>query len=298
MFGNRVVVRTFRRCYKIPTYEHLQPGNGIPGLLSKDGLKVAWFDRTELYFKMLRSSLRSHEDRPLESLIYEFAEIPSKKKAFSYASLLYNTSFAFSSLRGSSLPLITEKPGFSTLLNPPLLSKTFSTEPLETECGELHQALIESFGSIPEFKTLFLNSNLGINGDGFTWLMARKVPQSTSGKLVSFDKLFIVNTYNSGSPLLVEKNEYYSKLERKLNEDQTNLPTEKEILENAINKAMYKETSAYIPLLAIDASPKVWLHDYGMFGKSQYLDRVWESINWKVVGNKLPEQYKPTEFVF
>ena len=57
--------------------------------------------------------------------------------------------------------------------------------------------------------------------------------------------------------------------------------------EESVDSAVYSNVR-YFPLLAIDASPKAWLHDYGVFGKQKYLDRVWESIEWKLVENRLP----------
>ena len=58
-----------------------------------------------------------------------------------------------------------------------------------------------------------------------------------------------------------------------------------------IKKIAFNDTT-YVPLLAIDASPKFWLYDYGVFGKKEYLNRVWDSINWSVVESRLPQKYE------
>jgi Fe-Mn family superoxide dismutase len=47
-----------------------------------------------------------------------------------------------------------------------------------------------------------------------------------------------------------------------------------------------------IPLLAIDASPRNYLIDYGVFGKQAYLENVWECIDWEVVSRRLPPRAK------
>ncbi|KAK6201493.1 Manganese/iron superoxide dismutase [Scheffersomyces amazonensis] len=45
-----------------------------------------------------------------------------------------------------------------------------------------------------------------------------------------------------------------------------------------------------VPLLAIDASPRTYLLDYGVFGKQNYLDNVWECIDWDVVAQRAPQR--------
>lgn len=47
-----------------------------------------------------------------------------------------------------------------------------------------------------------------------------------------------------------------------------------------------------LPLLAIDASLRNYLLDYGIFGKQQYLDNVWDCIDWDVVSRRAPARFK------
>lgn len=285
MFRRAVQNKIFLRSYITPSLEHLAQDQGLSGLFSKEGLKLAWFDRAEHYTEKLNVFSANTDQKPLETIIHENANVSSKKQIFNYASLLYNLKFSMSSLQGCSIPLPAEKPDRSQLVKTPDLTLSYGNEPLSTGNERLHQALVHSFGSIVEFRTLLLNSNNAISGDGFTWLVARQFNTADSSA-IKFDQLFIVNTYNAGSPFNSNRVGSFKHLEesiKKKNDEEYKASK----LETAIDAAVYPKTK-YIPLLAIDASPKAWLTDYGVFGKQQYLDRVWESIEWKVVENRLP----------
>ncbi|CCE72823.1 Piso0_000418 [Millerozyma farinosa CBS 7064] len=47
-----------------------------------------------------------------------------------------------------------------------------------------------------------------------------------------------------------------------------------------------------LPLLAIDASMRNYLIDYGIFGKQQYLENLWNCIDWDVVLQRAPTRFK------
>ncbi|QEU58259.1 Mrp1 [Kluyveromyces lactis] len=284
MLRSSALKRTFSRSYIVPSFEHLNKDRGLSGLFSKEGLQSAWFDRAEHYTEKLNSYTANTDEKPLETIIHENANISSKKQIFNYASLLYNLKFSMSSLKGSSLPLPTEKLNRSELLKTPELTLTFGNEPLSMGNERLHQALVQSFGSIVEFRSLLLNSNNAISGDGYTWLVARQF-KTADPSAIKFDQLFIVNTYNAGSPFNSNRAGSFKHLQESIKKKTEGFKADK--LESAVDAVMYPGTK-YFPLLAIDASPKAWLPDYGVFGKQQYLDSVWESIEWKVVENRLP----------
>lgn len=310
MFRRSALSKRFCRSYIAPTLEHLSKQQGLPGLFSSKGLQTAWFDRAEYYSEKLNRFTSQSEEKPLETIIYESAKSPAKRDIFNYASLLYNLKFSLSSLHGCNKPLPETKPDSSCLLATPELALKYSNEPLDTGNERLNTALVSSFGSIVEFRSLLLNSNLAISGDGFTWLVARKYTGnnhdiSLSGTL-EFDKLFVLNTYNSGSPFNFNKVGYVEDLKQQLEKKQSLSTITEEASENtfqiksveeARQTEAYKNTT-YVPLLAIDASPKAWLQDYGVFGKQQYLDRVWESIEWNTVEQRLPSKAANHQLTF
>ncbi|SCU80777.1 LAMI_0B03664g1_1 [Lachancea mirantina] len=298
MLRGRPALRSFARSYIVPSFEHLSKDKGLPGLFSEKGLNTAWFDRAEYYTEKLNKLTGQTHEKPLENIILESAKSASKRDIFNYASLLHNLKFSFSTLHGNASPLL-EKPDAQSLLNTPDLSLKFQNEPSEVGNADLRAALINSFGSIVEFRTLLLNSNLAISGDGFTWLVARQHSSSHAGGVsgaIEFDKLFILNTYNVGSPHNFNRVGHVHDLAKQLakkepipEEDTDAPPFQIKSIEEAKQTEAYKNI-VYVPLLAIDASPKAWLHDYGVFGKQQYLDRVWESTEWSQVEKRLPSK--------
>ncbi|EGW31440.1 uncharacterized protein SPAPADRAFT_62004 [Spathaspora passalidarum NRRL Y-27907] len=48
----------------------------------------------------------------------------------------------------------------------------------------------------------------------------------------------------------------------------------------------------FVPALAIDASPRNYLLDYGVYGKQKYLENLWECIDWSIVSRRLPPRTK------
>ena len=224
-----------------------------------------------------------------------------------------------SSLQGCARtpPEECAKLGPEALLQTPDFHKTTSNEPLTTGNKLLQEALISSFGSLVEFKTLLINSNLALAGDGFTWLVARRqLDKRTShndmaNSDIEYDKLFILNTYNAGTPfnfstsgIMNELNNQYTNLEKQRAKEAGKVDGSDVAAKHTRTKFIYetqqkgfsgKEVS-YIPLLAIDASPKTWLTDYGVFGKREYLERIWDSIEWRIVESRLPQRTKIQAF--
>ncbi|AGO11400.1 AaceriACR153Cp [[Ashbya] aceris (nom. inval.)] len=286
MLGRHILSRGFARTYIAPSLEHLSREKGVPGLFSSDGLQGAWFDRAEHYAQMLTAVARSGEQRPVATLVQELATQGTRRREHMYASLLYNLRFAFSTLQGCAQPAPAAVPA-AELLKTPSLEQQSPNEPLEAGCTRLHAALTQSFGSIAEFRTLLLNSSLAQSGDGFTWLVARCA--GDTGDVLAYDKLFVFNTYNAGTPYAVSRVEHFKRVAAT---EAGSKPMDG--TEEAVQNLQYKATTRYLPLLAIDSSPKSWLYDYGVFGKAAYLDRVWESTNWTAVESRLPEQRNET----
>lgn len=288
------------RSYITPTLEHLNTGSGLKGLFSPQGLDNEWFSRAEHYTNKLNSLTNGTEEAPLEKLMYENAKSGVKRNIVNYATLLYNLKFALSTLHGcpKELPNVSDIDE-KQLLGSPDLTLKYANEPLDTGNEKLNAALVFSFGSIVEFRTLLLNSNNAISGDGFTWLVARRgASQDFDSQKLEFDRLFILNTYNAGSPFNFNKQGHMDELKNQYEKVSKELDQEQYEVQNSLRSKSVEEARQtesfkdveYLPLLAIDASPKAWLHDYGPYGKQVYLDRVWESIEWELVESRLPER--------
>ncbi|CCE63287.1 hypothetical protein TPHA_0E01950 [Tetrapisispora phaffii CBS 4417] len=307
------------RSYITPSLDHLNEKDGLPGLYSSQGLRNAWYERVQHHTDELNKFVDENTDeRPILQLINDHSKSFTKRNLVKNAAMIHNLTFANNSLTASNvnfdyqLPLANKK---TTLIKDSVdIKLNYKNEPDKITYKKLYPAILSSFGSMVEFRTLLLNSNLGISGDGFTWLVARKHQaydysmESSNYSEVKFDRLFVVNTYNAGTPFNFNKSNQMTELklfqEKELKTQQTEeqieeLAKKDENKEKDINDVLeahsYDKNVSYIPLLAIDASPKCWLHDYGVFGKEQYLNNVWESINWDVVESRMPElsqQYK------
>ncbi|CCD24119.1 mitochondrial 37S ribosomal protein mS43 NDAI_0C04590 [Naumovozyma dairenensis CBS 421] len=269
---------------------------------------------------MLNNFTRSQgntNDNNYLSLIQQFSNTVTKRDVVNYASLLYNLNFAFSSLKGCDRELPKILRGSESLLQIPDFSQDMDVAHSKNSNNILSQTnndtfckiLESSFGSIEEFKTLFMNSCSAISGDGFTWLIAKRnssnmMMESLTNSKNNLDKLFVLNTYNAGSPYINDRLEMMKMLANKANKMQEgkmemetdDVNSEKvPIFEGMMSVEEARETHSvdvkaqYVPLLAIDGSPKSWLMDYGVFGKEQYLNHVWDSIDWYVVANRLPK---------
>ncbi|CCH45431.1 37S ribosomal protein MRP1, mitochondrial [Wickerhamomyces ciferrii] len=278
--------------YKTPSISYIDENQKIPGLLSEKGLENAWYKRAELYCEGLnheiaRSGLAPHD---IDVLVKEYAKSPSKLNLFNNASLLSNLEFAFRSIgevRSSKTIDFNRKLDESSILQTPNLSQKIENLPTD---DEFVKWINSSFGSMLEFKTLLLNSASAINGDGFTWVVAKKT--KSNDQKDEYDDLFIMNTYNAGTPNNSIKFGQITELTKKLQE----LKNEHDIhttTSSILSLQEARESSGYgdfelKPILALDVSPKVWLYDYGVFGKNQYLEQVWNAIDWDIVQRRLP----------
>lgn len=132
----------------------------------------------------------------------------------------------------------------------------------------------------------------------------------------AFHNLAIVVTYNGGTiddsersgqikrmkSMLQGEIEDGAKVEEELEEGEAQ--QEKSINESDVAGALKLGTveeaeleTSYlnkklIPALSIDASPRTYLLDYGVFGKQKYLENCWECIDWDVVLRRLPKRSK------
>ncbi|OEJ83337.1 37S ribosomal protein MRP1, mitochondrial [Hanseniaspora opuntiae] len=248
------------------------------------------------------------------------------KKTFTKLSLVNNSSFALSSLKGEQAEL--------------------SINPVQTP--NLYHLIMRSFGSLEEFEKLLLLSAKNIQGDGFTWLvlntdMTRK--NFTEDKsyqdlmsefkmdsleynydndaikiINSLHSLKVLNTYNAGSPfvfdrfngafektLLYIENSAEVQTKRKEKLDALRKELEQRFLRDK-DPTVEKDSLSYMyemykqekrinlslnlliktdPVLAIDCSPKLWLLDYGVEGKMEYLKNLYSVTNWALIEKRL-----------
>lgn len=301
------------RSYSTLSVENLVKNESLPGLFSAKGLNAAWFERAELYTQRLKRLTHDQLDGSLEKVIAQTSRSALKREIHIYAQLLHNLQFSISALRPNSRYESSMYRGSADLLSAPLEDPQIITnDPRAKNMNKLADMIDKSFGSMVEFKTLLLNSNMAINGDGFTWLVTENLSSDKASTILDpvghEMMLYVVNTYNAGSPTNINSSGIMEDMENQLNKDLKKQRSEAALQEpenpaestwservrDKQKKAAYNyshnRTVSYTPLMAIDASPKSWLTDYGPFGKREYLNRIWESIDWSIVQARLPVQ--------
>lgn len=292
-----------RTLYTVPALKIADENRdkGLTGLYTKEGLQKAWYDRAQHYVdKLNKHSDNTGKESSVESIVQTYYREPHKKEVYENASLLYNTQFAFECLAPMNPLLELSKKEIPSNLG---VLELLKTPPFETDLDltnvpaneELSKWIKDSFGSLLELKTLLINSAMGIKGDGFVWLVTEKLLR----RVDSYESLFVLNTYGCGQPNsnFTEHLSSVRPVEEQNTEfvlfwDETPLI---DSLEEA-NEKYHAKKKRLEPLLAIDASPKAYLHDFGVFGKREYLERVWESINWDLVAARMPKRYNKKSF--
>ncbi|KAF2265579.1 manganese and iron superoxide dismutase [Lojkania enalia] len=237
--------------------------NGIPGLLSKNGFKTAWVDYMEHILGELNGITHGTqlENKPTQDLVIEWARRPEWAHAFNAASMAFNNHFFFEGI--ATNPEVRSQP--SRLLT---------------------ERLVESFGSIETLRAEFLATALAMFGPGFLWLV-----QVTEKNDTASGAFRILPTYIAGSPL---SGAHYRRQSEDLN---THNPSSYEVINpvGSFGKASQKEPKVKKPLGGVDITPlmcvntweHVWLGDYGIKGKTKYLENWWEKIDWNKVEAKV-----------
>lgn len=128
-------------------------------------------------------------------------------------------------------------------------------------------------------RETFLATAEAMFGPGFVWLV--QTDDST------FGSLRILTTYLAGSPL---SSAHYRRQSHDLN---THSPDSYQELNKVgafgssarVNHGPKKPLGGVdvVPLLCVNTWEHVWLRDYGIRGKREFLDAWWNRIDWELV---------------
>lgn len=312
----------------IPLLENLKSTNqNFNGLYLSKSIEELWFGRGQAIVNRLNTQLEENKvanpPADLNQLITVTFNKPALEGIYAQASLLHNLQFCLESLKPSTTDdaqLRVAKAQESLLLQTPSIATEFSNEPRDEALVEW---IVDSFGSIAEFRTLLLNSAKSIKGDGVTWLVAQatyseSTLRNVSGSDLSYNKLAVVNTYNAGivddsirsgqvTKLKQQKAAKEAALKRK-QEERKEQEGEDVVEEDVVpakdlltlgtveeaEEALLFLDKKLVPLLALDGSMRAYVRDYGVFGKQQYLENLWDCIDWSVAAKRAPRRFKPS----
>lgn len=156
----------------------------------------------------------------------------------------------------------------------------------------------DSFSSLDTFRETFLTTAQAMFGPGFVWLVQ-------TNELANKNPLRILPTYIAGSPL---SGAHYRRQTLDLNTENPDSYQAKGLNKvGIIGTAAQTEVKAkkalggvdIVPLLCVSTWEHVWLHDYGVRGKREYLERWWDTIDWNKVRDKATlQQTHRNEFIY
>lgn len=145
--------------------------------------------------------------------------------------------------------------------------------------ADLLPEINRNFNSLDTFRETFLFTAEAMFGPGFVWL----VQQNDTAQR----PLKILTTYIAGSPLSAA---HYRRQSHDLNTH--NAGSHEELNRVGAFGATAKQDMRpkkplggvdVIPLLCVNTWQHVYLHDYGVRGKTDYLEAWWNRINWESV---------------
>jgi Fe-Mn family superoxide dismutase len=194
------------------------------------------------------------EAQDTKSLVIDFARDPTKAYAFNIASMAFNNHFFFRGLNTAA---------------------DVQSQP----SSDLSTQITKDFSSLDTLRETFLATAEAMFGPGFVWLVQTNDTQ--------FGSLRILPTYLAGSPL---SGAHYRRQSHDLN-------THNAESYQALNKVGAFGSAArqdqgpkkplggvdVVPLMCVNTWEHVWLQDYGVRGKRQYLEAWWDRIDWDLV---------------
>lgn len=125
----------------------------------------------------------------------------------------------------------------------------------------------ENIGSVSQFRDEMLHMAAKTFGQG--WLFLVELPDK---------KMKLMRCNNDGTPYYYGKNQLL---------DMNGLISEDAVLQLDAMKNRQDRLDFTLPILALNLWDPAYLHDYGVTGRSEYLENAWNCINWDVVNKRL-----------
>ncbi|CAI8492874.1 unnamed protein product [Pichia kudriavzevii] len=133
----------------------------------------------------------------------------------------------------------------------------------------LLRSLQSTFQSMDNFKNELLLAADVMSGNGWVYLI------EDENKILK-----IVSCNNDGTPYLYTRNQSVDLNATFEYSDFKKLQRQREDLKNGV-----KDYS--LPLLCINVWEYAYLVDYGVNGKAEYLEKLWDSIDWNVINKRV-----------
>lgn len=248
--SKRSILNNKRFIHEVPVLKNQDKflSNGIEGLYSSEGFKTSWLDYQK-YLTMNLTLLTNGTENELKSP-YQILLNTAKQTTEQHT-------FHFASQAHNNHFF------FEQLSD---LSEAKATQPSRYLLGRLSD---KGFNSIEDFKQKFLSiAELSI-GQGWIFLVERA------------DKSFeILKCNNDGTPYYYGKNQSFD----------LNSGVGEKVYDNLNElkqRGQANERDFTLPILGISLWDTAYIKDYGVNGKKEYLEKVWNNINWNVVNSRI-----------
>ncbi|PWY91243.1 manganese and iron superoxide dismutase [Aspergillus heteromorphus CBS 117.55] len=257
----RLQIRSLHRVPQLTNDQHFKT-NGVPEFLSPEAFDFAWTQYQTLLIDKLNLMTQDTVDADAKpgELLVKYSRRAEMASVFNYASMAHNNHFFFNCLV-SWHPLAGLAP----------------QSPNTTQIPEkFAKDIVDTCSSVESLKLDFLATANAMFGPGFVWL---------AKNLEKDGLMHIFCTYNAGSP-------YPAAHSRRQPVDMAthspdapmgnqyagamgaHSPNQKNMAAGALDVQ---------PILCVNTWEHVWMMDYGIGGKAEYLERWWDRINWDVV---------------
>ncbi|KAL4868266.1 hypothetical protein BDV12DRAFT_170049 [Aspergillus spectabilis] len=241
-----------RQLHKVPqlTHDKRFRDHGIEEFLSPEAFDFAWTQYQRYLvdkLNLLTQDTIDADAKPGELLV-KYSRRPEMASVFNHASMAHNNHFFFNCLS----PTPSEIPaGFSSIIN-------------------------ETCSSVESLKLDFLATANAMFGPGFVWL-AENLDQE--------GMLHIFCTYNAGSPYPAahSRRQPVDMATHSFNTALGNQYAGSMGSHSSKQNKMAPGAMDLQPILCVNTWEHVWMMDYGISGKAEYLERWWDRINWDVV---------------
>lgn len=209
-----------------------------------------------------------------KALLLDYARQPSMASLFNHASMAHNNHFFFS---------------------------TLTTEKQEMPLN-LQKNVEDNFSSVETLKQDFIATANAMFGPGFVWLV-----RTDDG--IDRKRLALLTTYIAGSPY---PGAHFRRQERDMNTEMdlknpadasrqralANMPVSNTVGSHGplSPKKIAPGGIGVIPLLCVNTWEHVYLADWGILGKKQFLEAWWDRIDWNIVANRHVESSDKRRF--
>lgn len=276
-----------RKLHTVPDlhYHKTFSEEGIPGLMSNVGYRIAWTDYEGMVVNKLNELTAGEKAYTMrvKDIVVEYARDPLNASLFNHASMAFNNHFFFKGLSSAPLPIHAH------------------------DVATLKRSLERTFGSIDTLRTTMLDTAAAMFGPGFVWLVWIR-GDAVGGSRTLRPNWRILTTYNAGTPY-PEAGYRHQGIDMNTSNAATFAAYQNaEPVNTAGAFGRNSETgkleakipvggTSLTPVLCVNTWEHVWIYDYGILGKRKFLADWWDAVDWGVVNAEAPRPAKEGNYL-